>query len=221
MNITDTLLSWREEEYAAFTAKLVPNITPESIIGVRVPHIRKLAREVQGTPEADAFLHELPHTYHEENMLHACLIDRMRDYAAAMDTIEAFLPHVTNWAVCDTLKPRVKDRADYLARAKVWIASDHTYTCRHGIDALMTEFLDEHFDPALPDLVAGVRSEEYYVRMMVAWYFATALAKQWDSVIPYLTGHRLDEWTHRKTIQKAVESFRITPEQKEYLRSLR
>lgn len=223
MEICQILFSMRDEGYAAFQAKLVPTVAPDRIIGVRVPLLRRLARDGFGTPAFDAFLAHLPHGYYDENMLHALLIGCMRDYDAAMDAVDAFLPYVDNWAVCDSLLPRVpaSRKADYLCRIRGWIASRDTYTCRFGIKALMTDFLDADFDRAYPEWPAGVHSDAYYIRMMVAWYFATALAKQWDAVLPYLQHRRLDDWTHRKTIQKAMESYRISPAQKAYLKTLR
>ncbi len=221
--IISRLLSLRDPDNAAFQQKLTPGLDAEVFLGVRVPLLRKLAAELTKNGLREPFLDELPHFYYEENLLHSILLSREKDFRVCMERIEAFLPYIDNWAVCDTLRPKVfaRHRAELLPAVKAWIRSSETYTVRFGLDTLMSEYLDEDFSPELPELAASVESEEYYVRMMVAWYFATALAKQWDAVIPYMEQHRLCQWTHRKTIQKATESFRITEEQKSYLRSLR
>lgn len=221
--IISRLLSLRDPDNAAFQQKLTPGLDAEVFLGVRVPLLRKLAAELTKNGLLEPFLDELPHFYYEENLLHSILLSREKDFCVCMERIEAFLPYIDNWAVCDTLRPKVfaRHRAELLPAVKAWIRSSETYTVRFGLDTLMSEYLDEDFSPELPELAASVESEEYYVRMMVAWYFATALAKQWDAVIPYMEQHRLCQWTHRKTIQKATESFRITEEQKSYLRSLR
>lgn len=217
------LFALQDTEYRAFQCKLMPTVEPERVIGVRTPALRKLARELAKTPQAAAFLALLPHRYYEENNLHGFLIESIRDYDAAVAAVEAFLPYVDNWATCDTMSPKVfgRHRPELLERIRAWIASGQTYTVRFGIGMLMRWYLDEAFDPAYPALVAGVRSEEYYVKMMVAWYFATALAKQYEAVLPYLQKRQLEPWTHNKAIQKAVESYRITAEQKAYLRTLK
>lgn len=221
--IISRLLSLRDPDNAAFQQKLTPGLDAEVFLGVRVPLLRKLAAELTKNGLREPFLDELPHFYYEENLLHSILLSREKDFRVCMERIEAFLPYIDNWAVCDTLRPKVfaRHRAELLPAVKAWIRSSEAYTVRFGLDTLMSEYLDEDFSPELPELAASVESEEYYVRMMVAWYFATALAKQWDAVIPYMEQHRLCQWTHRKTIQKATESFRITEEQKSYLRSLR
>lgn len=221
--IISRLLSLRDPDNAAFQQKLTPGLDAEVFLGVRVPLLRKLAAELTKNGLREPFLDEFPHFYYEENLLHSILLSREKDFRVCMERIEAFLPYIDNWAVCDTLRPKVfaRHRAELLPAVKAWIRSSETYTVRFGLDTLMSEYLDEDFSPELPELAASVESEEYYVRMMVAWYFATALAKQWDAVIPYMEQHRLCQWTHRKTIQKATESFRITEEQKSYLRSLR
>ena len=218
------LLEMRDGEYAVFQAKLAPTIPPESCIGVRLPALRSFARDFAKEPGCEAFLAALPHEYYDENMLHAVLLGGIRDYRRALELVERFLPYVDNWAACDTLRPRVfaKHKAELLPHVRAWIASPEVYTCRFGLNVLMELYLnDEDFSPEYPQLACAVTREEYYVRMMVAWYFATALAKQWDAAIPYIEQRRLPEWTHRKAIQKAIESYRITPEQKEYLRTLR
>ena len=221
--LQNRLFELSDAEYAAFQSKLAPNIAPDKFIGVRVPALREFAKEFSKSPECAEFLNTLPHEYYDENLLHSILLEKVKDYKGCMELVERFLPYVDNWAVCDTLRPKVfaKHRAELLPKLREWTASDKTYTCRFGIDMLMTHYLDDAFQPEYPELVASVRSDEYYVRMMAAWYFATALAKQWDAVIPYIENRRLDKWTHNKAIQKAVESYRITAEQKTYLRSLR
>ena len=217
------LFSMRDEEYARFTARLQPTVDPDTILGVRTPQLRSLAKEMAKDGRAEGFLSALPHSFYEENQLHAFLLSGMRDADRCFSLVETFLPFVDNWATSDSLMPKCfqKRRADLLVRIDNWLTSDHTYTLRFAIDQLMSWFLDEDFSPEYPEKVAAIRSEEYYVNMMIAWYFATALAKQYDAVLPYLTEHRLGTWVHNKTIRKAVESFRISPAQKEYLRSLR
>jgi 3-methyladenine DNA glycosylase AlkD len=185
--------------------------------------LRKYAGQLLKREDAGEFLRDLPHRYFDENQLHAFMISGIKDYGTCLEQVESFLPYVDNWATCDQLSPRVfkRHRQELLGEIRRWIASDRTYTVRFGLGMLMSHFLDEDFDPAFLDLAAGVRSEEYYIRMMAAWYFATALAKQYDAALPYIEDRRLEPWTHNRTIQKAVESFRVSPEQKDYLRSLR
>ena len=221
--IVSRLRQRADEGYRAFHMRLVPNVEPARILGVRVPEVRALARSLAGTPEAETFLRELPHEYYEENNLHAFLLERERDYGALIEGLNRFLPFVDNWATCDSLSPALfKKHPDGLPeQALQWMQSDQTYTVRFGIGVLMRYYLDEGFRPEYAERVAAVRSEEYYVRMMVDWYFATALAAREEDVLPDLTGRRLDPWTHRKAIQKAIESNRITPERKQFLRTLR
>lgn len=223
MTVRERLFALRDGDYAAFQAKLTPGVAPEAFIGVRVPELRKLAKELAGSPEAAAFLAGLPHEYYDENMLHSLLVTGLRGREECIIETERFLPYVDNWAVCDTLAPRalVKDRPALLRDIRRWAASEKVYTCRFGIGMLMRFFLDADFSPELLEIPAAVRSEEYYVRMMVAWFFATALAKQWDAALPYIEGGRLDKWTHNKTISKACESFRVPAGRKELLRGLR
>lgn len=217
------LLSMGEEGYRAFQCRLMPTVEPERVIGIRTPALRSFAREFSKTPEAAVFLKTLPHWYYEENNLHAFLIAGMGDYAQAVASLEEFLPHVDNWATCDMMRPKAfKTRlTELLEQIKIWISSGHTYTIRFGIEMLMTFYLDDKFQSEYLELAAGVRSGAYYVDMMVAWFFATALAKQYDAALPYLQQRRLDSWVHNKAIQKAVESYRITEEQKAYLRLLK
>ena len=223
MNITEQLLSMQDEAYKQFHCKLMPTVDSDTVIGVRVPMLRKLAKELYGTAEAEAFLSELPHKYYDENNLHAFLIAQIKDYNSCIAEVERFLPYINNWATCDGLSPKIfkKHLPELLEHIKVWLTSDETYTVRFAIGMLMQFYLDDAFDLQYSDMVAAVKSEEYYVNMMIAWYFATALAKQYDAVLPYLENHKLDIWTHNKTIQKAIESYRITDDQKKYLRGLK
>ena len=218
------LFGMRDAAYAAFIAKLTPGFPPRHFIGVRVPLLRTIARSFAKEEAASQrFLSHLPHSYYEEDMLHGMLISLVKDYDRCLDLIDRFLPYVDNWAVCDTLSPKVfaKHKAQLLENILRWSSSSHTYTCRFGLRMLMTHFLDDSFSADFLEIPATIRSEEYYVKMMVAWFFATALAKQWEATLPYLENRQLDPWTHRKTIQKAIESYRIPPERKDYLRTLR
>ena len=217
------LVALQDKEYQVFHSRLMPTLPPETVIGVRVPLLRKLAKQLADTPEAEVFLQELPHFYYEENALHAFLLEHVRDYGIALAATERFLPYVDNWAVCDCFSPKVfaQHKPELLPAIRRWLSSDRTYTVRYGIGMLMRYYLDDAFRPEYLAWVAAVHSEEYYVNMMIAWYLATALAKQWEAAIPYLEKRVLSDWVHRKTIQKAVESYRITPEQKVYLKSLR
>ncbi len=217
------LFELRDKEYAAFQAKLTPGIPEESFIGIRVPVLRAFAKEYGKDPLHKDFLQTVPHQYYDENMLHGLLISQIKDYDECIEATDKFLPYIDNWAVCDIMSPKVfaKHKAELMEKIQIWSKSDHTYTCRFGIEMLMSHFLDKDFEPQYLEIPAAARSEEYYVKMMVAWYFATALAKQWDATIPYLEKKVLVPWTHNKTIQKARESFRITPEQKEYLQTLK
>lgn len=223
MTIREKLFEYRDPKNAAFQAKLTPGIPPETFLGVRVPKLRLIEKQFRNTEESKGFLNTLPHEYHDENILHSVFISNLKDYDQVLDALEVFLPYVDNWAVCDTLRPIVfkKQKVNLLDKIKEWIASEKTYTCRFGIDMLMTFYLDDDFQEEYLALVADVHSEEYYVKMMIAWFFATALAKQWDSTIPYIDNRMLDKWVHNKTIQKACESYRITDEQKTYLRTLK
>jgi len=223
VNIQQELFKLQDLKYKDFQAKLMPTVDPDVVIGVRTPQLRSLAKEFAKTAEAEDFIKSLPHKYYEENNVHACIIEQIKDYKTVLAETERFLPHVDNWATCDMFLPKVfkKHTEELLERIKVWIGSDKTYTIRYGIKLLMSLYLDEHFKPEYLDMVASVKSEEYYVNMMRAWYFATALAKQYDAALPYITENCLDIWTHNKAIQKAVESYRITKEQKEYLKTFR
>ena len=209
--------------YRDFHAGLIPNISPETILGVRVPALRKLARELRGSAEAQEFMTALPHEYYDENCLHGLLINDIKDFGATVSALDAFLPYVDNWAVCDLISPRsFKSRPPELAaHVHRWLDSSHSYTVRFGIGVLMSFYLDEGFEPAQLEAVAERCCEEYYVNMMVAWYFATALAKQPEAALPYIENRRLSRWTHNKAIQKSIESRRIPDETKAYLKTLR
>ena len=221
--IRQALFDLQDIKYRDFQAKLIPGKDTEMMIGVRTPELRKLAKQMLKREDIREFLRDLPHRYFDEDQLHAFIVSGIKEYGKCMEELMRFLPFVDNWATCDQMSPGVfkKHKPELLAEIREWLGSEHTYTVRFGIGMLMQHFLDEDFDPAYPELVAGVHSEEYYVNMMIAWYFATALAKQYDAVLPFIEGRRLDPWTHNKTIRKAVESYRISDEQKEYLRSLK
>ena len=217
------LFTLQDLKYRDFHSRLLPGIDKETIIGIRTPVLRKFAKEFGKTEKAKAFLQELPHQYYEENNLHMMLISEERDYEICLEQVKAFLPYIDNWATCDLPLPKcyAKHKEDLISEVKQWMASGKTYTIRYGIGVLMRLYLDEDFRPEYLEWVADIRSEEYYVNMMSAWYMATALAKQWDAAIPWLEEKRLSEWVHKKTIQKAIESYRITPEQKMHLRLLK
>lgn len=223
MSIQERLFALADARYREFTADLTPTLPRERFIGVRTPALRKLAKELCGGAEAEAFLAALPHTYFEENQLHAFLLGEMRDFSACLAAVNIFLPYVDNWATCDQLSPKVlaKELGTLEKECFRWIASGETYMVRFGMGMLMRYFLDERFDGKYLETVASVRSEEYYIQMMQAWYFATALAKQYTEALVYLTDGKLEKWVHNKTIQKAVESYRITDAQKAYLKTLR
>ena len=221
--VRDRLFELQDLPYREFQCKLIPNVNPDTVIGVRTPELRKFAKAFARTPEAAEFLQILPHRYYEENNLHGMLIEGMKDYAQTIAALDVFLPHVDNWATCDLMRPRAfqKHLPELREQIRVWMASDHPYTVRFGLEMLMTFFLDEQFQPEYLDWAAQVRSQEYYVNMMIAWFFATALAKQYEAALPYVQQRRLDPWTHNKAIQKALESYRITEEQKACLRSMK
>ena len=217
------LFAMQDLAYRTFHCRLMPNVEPGRVIGVRTPQLRQLAKELSGTPAAEEFLRCLPHRYYDENNLHGFLIANGKDYPWVIARLEEFLPFVDNWATCDLLSPKVfkKHLTELLEPIRTWMASDHEYTVRFGIETLMSFYLDGAFQPVYLEWVAGVHREEYYVKMMIAWYFATALAKQYEAALPYLQDRRLDPFTHNKAIQKAVESTRLTQDQKAYLRTLR
>lgn len=223
--ITEGLLELKDEDYRSFHAKLIPNIPIEKIIGVRTPVLRKYAKEVAKLPEAEAFLRELPHTYYEENNLHGALLSLLypKDIDRFLEELERFLPYVDNWATCDMLSPKIfKKHLPYVyEKVKTWLQSELVYTVRFGIVTLLGFYLDEAFRPEMLQLVADVKSDEYYVKMAVAWYFSIALVKQYDATIPYIQNKVLEPWTHNKSIQKAIESRRISSDVKVYLRTLK
>lgn len=223
MEIFQELLLMQDDRYRVFQSSLIPTVAKERIIGVRTPKLRAFAKRLRGSPEAEAFLRVLPHDCFEENQLHAFLIEEIRDYTTCISALNAFLPHVDNWATCDMMSPKVLGRHSEALRREIthWLASPHPYTVRYAIGMLMRWYLDAHFSNADLQAVASTESENYYVKMMIAWYFATALAKQYDAAILYLQMPQLPPWTHNKTIQKALESNRITAEQKQYLRTLK
>ena len=217
------LFALQDKEYRVFYSRLMPTLPPETVIGVRVPLLRKLAKQLADTPEAEVFLQELPHFYYEENALHAFLLEPVRDYGTALAATERFLPYVDNWAVCDIFSPKIfkANKEDLIERIRKWSASREPYTCRFGMKMLMTHFLGRDFREEYLEIPAAVHSDEYYVNMMTAWFFATALARQWEKTIPYIEEKRLDRWVQNKTIQKARESYQITDEQKEYLKKFK
>ena len=221
--IRQALVSMQDEKYRDFQSKLIPTVSAGKVIGVRTPDLRQYARQLAKRQDIHIFLEELPHHYFDENQLHAFIISGMKDYKLCIEHVNRFLPYVDNWATCDQMSPKVfkKHRPELLEEIKAWIRSNETYTIRFGIGMLMEHYLDEDFNSDYPEMVAGLRSDAYYVNMMIAWYFATALAKQYEIILPYIEHQKLDVWTHNKAIQKAVESYRITPDQKEYLKSLK
>lgn len=223
MSVYEMLLEAKDDKYRDFQVKLVPNVSPDTIIGVRTPDMRKIAKEVFNSPEKDEFLKELPHKYYEENLVHFFIIAMIKDFDECIEKVEEFLPYVDCWPVSDQATPKSfkKNHAKLLPYIKNWIASDHVYTARFGIRMLMNEFLDDDFKDEYLELVASKEGDDYYLKMMVAWYFATALAKKYDESVKYIEGRKLDDWIHKKAIQKAVESYRVTDEHKEHLKKYR
>ena len=222
MNITKELFNLQDNSYRELQSKITPNISKEKVIGVRIPEIRKLAKKVNDI-EKKEFLKTLPHTYYDENILHSILLSEIKDYDELIKEINNFLPYIDNWAVCDTLLPKAlkKHKKELIKEIIKWSKSKDTYTCRFGISMLMRHFLDEDFKKEYLEIPVSIKNDEYYVKMMISWYYATALAKKWDETIIYLESNVLDKWIHNKTIQKARESYRITKEQKEYLNTLK
>lgn len=217
------LFANQDTAYRDFQTKLIPNLEDGTMIGVRTPVLRKMAKQYAKQEDIGTFLDTLPHTYFDENQLHAFILSERKDFAQCMAELTRFLPFIDNWATCDQLSPKVfkKHRQELLPYINEWLASGQTYVVRFGIGMLMEHFLDEDFDLQYPETVSKLRSEEYYINMMIAWYFATALAKQYEAVLPFFENNKLAPWTHNKAIQKAVESLRITPEQKAYLKKLK
>ena len=223
MTVYERLAVCANEKYRDFQSKLVPNIPKETILGVKTPDMRRIAKEIKGTKEAEKFLMELPHKYYEENLVHFFLIAMIRNFDECVNAVETFLPYVDCWPVCDQSSPKVftKNHGKLLPLIRRWISSEHVYTARFGIRMLMNEFLGEDFKPEYLEWVAEVDGGDYYIKMMVAWFFATALAKRYDESVIYIEERRLEPWTHKKAIQKAIESFRVSDEHKEYLKTLR
>ena len=222
-DLQQILFQYQDTEYADFSAKLIPAVPREKIIGIRSPEYRKIVKQIKDDPVIPVFLSSLPHTFHEENCLHAVLINRIKDFNACISALEQFMPFIDNWAVNDAINPACfrKHRAELISRVQTWIASEAVYTRRCGMKILMANYLGEDFRQEYLDLPADLRSDEYYVNIMTAWLFAEALVKQWDAAITYIETHRLDPWTNNKAIQKACESFRIPDERKAYLRTLK
>lgn len=221
--IRERLFALQDISYRDFQAALMPTVQKEKIIGVRTPALRSLAKEIAKSPHAEGFLRSLPHKYYEEDNLHALLLEREGDITSLFSALDEFLPFVDNWATCDMLSPKAfcKKPEELLPKAYEWMKSEHTYTVRFGIGVLMRHYLDGDFRAEHADAVALCCCDEYYVNMMVAWYFATALAKQYDAILPYLQERKLSAWCHNRTISKAIDSYRITPRQKDCLRTLR
>lgn len=222
-DVRKRLFEMQDTGYRDFHARLIPTVKKEKIIGIRTPMLRKFAKEFGKTEESEMFLKALPHQYYEENNLHGLLIEQIRDYDKCLEELERFLPQIDNWATCDLLALHMikKHRFIFIREVYRWMESDKPYIIRFGISMLMRHYLDEGFKPEYPEKVAAICSEEYYVNMMRAWYFATALSKHYEKILPFLEEQRMDIWTHNKTIQKSIESYRITKEQKDYLRTLR
>lgn len=226
MNVNEIqaeLFKNQDEKYRDFQAKLLPTVNSQSVIGVRTPILRAFAKNLYKENDFSDFLNDLPHKYFDENQLHAFLISEIKDFDFCIEELNKFLPFVDNWATCDQMSPKVfkKHKKELLEQIKIWILSEKTYTVRFAVGMLMQHFLDEDFSLEFPKMILKIRSEEYYVKMMVAWYFATALAKQYDAVLPFLENKSLEKWTHNKAIQKALESYRVSDEQKKYLRTLK
>lgn len=222
-SIRKRLFDLQDLEYKDFQCKLMPTVNADTVIGVRTPQLRALAKQIYGTKDADEFLTLLPHFYYEENNLHSYLTERIKDFDLCVNTVDKFLPFVNNWATCDTMKPKVfaKNAEKLLPFIEKWLCSEYTYAVRYGILMLMTHFLDDRFDVKYLKRVSRIKSDEYYINMMIAWYFATALAKQYETALPFIESRALPEFVHNKTIQKACESYRLTPEQKIYLKTLK
>ena len=224
MNIVDKLFEMQDIKYRDFTAKLIPNISPDSMIGVRLPQVKKLAKELYKSGEYINFVNSLPHTYFEEYHLHCYIISEIKDFEVFINELERLLPYIDNWSVCDSLRPKcfTKNKEVSLIHIKKWIKDDHIYTQRFAIEMLMVHYLNEDFKSEYLELVSKVQGDDYYLKMMIAWYFATALAKQYDATLPYIENHIIeDKWTHNKAIQKALESYRVSEENKAYLKCLK
>ncbi len=220
--ILDKLFELADKPYGDFTARLMPTVSRDKVIGVRTPELRQMATWVIKNGLSGEFLRELPHEYYEENNLHAFIIEKIKDYDKCINEVNAFLPQVDNWATCDQMSPKCfKGKKELINNIMEWISSEHVYTVRFGIGMIMRHFLDENFDPRYLEIVSAIKSDEYYINMMIAWFFATALTKQYDKAIEYIRDKKLDKDTHNKAIRKAIESYRIPPETKEYLKTLK
>ena len=222
-DLEQILFQYQDTKYADFTAKLIPNLPREKFIGIRSPEYKKILKQIKGDPVIPVFLSTLPHKWHEENCLHAALINKIKDYDECVDALEQFMPYIDNWAVNDSINPACfkKHKEELIGKVQSWISSEATYTRRCGMKILMANYLDDDFKPEYLDLPADLRSDEYYVNIMTAWLFSEALVKQWDAAVVYIEDHRLDAWTNNKAIQKACESYRITDERKAYLKTLK
>ena len=221
--IREKLFELQDVKYRDFQANLIPTVELKNMIGVRTPELRKYAKQLIKEEGISEFLHSLPHSYFDENQLHAFILSEMKDYEHCVEEVSRFLPYIDNWATCDQLSPKVfrKHKTELIDHIRKWLASGKTYIVRFAIGMLMQHYLEEDFDIVYAEMVSEIKSEEYYINMMIAWYFATALAKQYDNILPFIEQHRLDSWTHNKAIQKSIESYRIMPEQKAYLKSLK
>jgi hypothetical protein len=221
--IRNELFKMQDIVYRDFNSKLIPTVDKSLFIGVRTPELRKYAKQLAKREDIEEFLHSLPHKYFDENQLHAFIVSEIKDFKSCVDKVNEFLPYVDNWATCDQLSPKVfkKYHKELITYIKEWLESDKVYTVRFGIGMLMEHFLDEDFDIIYTETVSNIRSDEYYVNMMIAWYFATALAKRYESILPFIENRRLEIWTHNKAIQKAVESYRISTDRKTYLKELK
>ncbi len=221
--LKNLLVNLSDEKFKKFNSSLIPNIDPESVIGVKTPHLRKIAKELYKSGEYTDFLRYIPHKYFEENQIQAFVIAEIRDFDTCLKEIERFLPFIDNWATCDQLSPKIfsKHKKELIEYIRIWINSDHTYTIRFAVNMLMRHYLDSDYDPAYSDMVAEICHTDYYVNMVRAWYFATGLVKQKEHILPYIENNVLDIWTHNKTIRKAIESFRVNAETKDYLRLLK
>lgn len=223
MYFTDRLLELQEEAYGRFQSRIVPNIDSKTILGIRIPVLKALAKEFFTDPAKEEFFSELPHRYYEENQLHIMLICLEKDFDKCIEELNRFLPYADNWAVTDQASPKCfkKHHKELIPVITDWLHSEHVYTARYGINIFMREFLDTDFDVRFAEMISEKQGEDYYLRMIIAWYFATGLAKQYDAIVPFIEQHKLDKWTHNKAIQKAVESFRVTDEHKAYLKTLK
>lgn len=221
--IKSLLRTMQDAGYRSFQCNLMPTVDPGTVLGIRMPQLRALAKQLRSHPDLECFLRQLPHEFYEENNLHALFISQMQDYACCIKELDRFLPYVDNWATCDSLRPKCfsKHTDLLLAPIKHWLTSEKTYAVRFAIEMLMVHYLTDKFDCCYPAMVAAIKSDDYYINMMIAWYFATALAMQYDSVIFYLEQRVLEPWVHNKTIQKALESYRVPADLKSYLRQLK